>query len=153
MRGLLSAMVLGGIWLGAAAPGMAENPPSPARQAQNERMRQCNAEAKRDELKGDARRGFMRQCLSRRPEGGTRGEARPTAEQQRAQGSAALAAAVPGYRTEAEAKAACGDDAVVWGSRDSRIFHLANSRFYGTTQQGSYLCRTQAELGGYRAAR
>jgi hypothetical protein len=149
MRGWLAGLVLGVTWLGVAGPALAQDPPSPARQTQQDRMRQCNADAKRDELKGEARRSFMRECLSRRPAG----EAQPSAEARPAQGTAALAAGVTGYRTEAEAKAACGDDTVVWGSRDSRVFHLAGSRFYGKTQHGSYLCRSQAELGGYRTAR
>ena len=37
--------------------------PSPAQQAQREKMKACNAEAKKDELKGDARKAFMSECL------------------------------------------------------------------------------------------
>ncbi len=37
--------------------------PSPAQLAQRERMRNCSAEAKTKELKGDARKAFMSECL------------------------------------------------------------------------------------------
>jgi len=36
---------------------------SEAQQAQQERMKRCNAEAKAKELKGDARKAFMSDCL------------------------------------------------------------------------------------------
>ena len=38
--------------------------PSPAQQAQQERMKACNAEAAAKELKGDERKSFMSDCLS-----------------------------------------------------------------------------------------
>ncbi|MBK1657986.1 PsiF family protein [Paracraurococcus ruber] len=42
------------------------NPPNPAQQAQQDRMRTCNAEAGSRNLAGEARRGFMSECLSGR---------------------------------------------------------------------------------------
>jgi hypothetical protein len=36
---------------------------------QQERMKNCNAEAKAKTLKGDERKAFMSQCLSNKPEG------------------------------------------------------------------------------------
>jgi hypothetical protein len=57
------------------------------------------------------------------------------------------------YPNEAAARTGCADDTVVWGNSDTRVFHLAGSRFYGKTQDGAYLCRSAAELAGYRAAR
>ena len=41
--------------------------PSPAQQAQQEKMKACNAEAGTKELKGDARKQFMSECLSAKP--------------------------------------------------------------------------------------
>lgn len=38
--------------------------PSPAQQAQQERMKSCNVEAKEKALKGDERKQFMSGCLS-----------------------------------------------------------------------------------------
>jgi hypothetical protein len=131
---------------------MAADAPSPARQAQQERMRACNAEAGQNALKGPERRSFMRQCLSHKAATGPAGASAESAAPALPAG-APPAAAVASYRTEAAAKAACGDDMVVWGGSDSRVFHSSGSRFYGATQRGAYLCRMQAELGGYRAAR
>lgn len=49
-------------------------PPSAAQQAQHERMRGCNADARSRNLSGEPRKAFMRECL--------RGQA-PTAGTQR----------------------------------------------------------------------
>jgi hypothetical protein len=38
--------------------------PTPAQKAQREKMKTCNQEAKAQSLKGDARKAFMKQCLS-----------------------------------------------------------------------------------------
>ena len=37
--------------------------PSPAQQAQQEKMKSCNADAGKKELKGDERKKFMSECL------------------------------------------------------------------------------------------
>ncbi|MBL8413726.1 MAG: phosphate starvation-inducible protein PsiF [Propionivibrio sp.] len=41
--------------------------PSPAQQAQQEKMKSCNAEAGKKELKGDERKKFMSECLGSKP--------------------------------------------------------------------------------------
>ena len=41
--------------------------PSPAQQAQREKMKSCNAEAGTKALKGDERKKFMSQCLGSKP--------------------------------------------------------------------------------------
>ncbi|MDR1351179.1 MAG: PsiF family protein [Zoogloeaceae bacterium] len=38
--------------------------PTPAQKAQREKMKTCNQEAKTQALKGDARKAFMKECLS-----------------------------------------------------------------------------------------
>jgi len=48
----------------AAAEGKAKKTPSPAQQAQYERMKSCNKEAKAKALKGNERKIFMKGCLS-----------------------------------------------------------------------------------------
>jgi hypothetical protein len=45
--------------------------PSPAQQAQQEKMKSCNAEAGTKELKGDERKKFMSDCLSAKPAAST----------------------------------------------------------------------------------
>jgi len=41
--------------------------PSPAQQAQQEKMKACNAEAGQKALKGDERKKFMSECLGAKP--------------------------------------------------------------------------------------
>ena len=41
--------------------------PSPAQLAQQEKMKTCSADAKKDGLKGDERKKFMSGCLSSKP--------------------------------------------------------------------------------------
>jgi len=47
----------------ASTGGKARREPSPARLAQQERMRGCNATARERSLSGEARKEFMRGCL------------------------------------------------------------------------------------------
>lgn len=41
--------------------------PSPAQKAQQEKMKTCNADAGKKELKGDERKAFMSECLGSKP--------------------------------------------------------------------------------------
>ncbi|RVT99168.1 hypothetical protein EOD42_03450 [Rhodovarius crocodyli] len=55
--------------LALAVPAMAESTrparqPSEAQAAQQQRMRQCNTDARANNLSGDARKEFMRRCLA-----------------------------------------------------------------------------------------
>ncbi len=51
-----------------AAPPQARQP-TEAQQRQQARMRQCNADARQNNLAGDARQRFMSACLAGRPTG------------------------------------------------------------------------------------
>jgi hypothetical protein len=62
---LLAAPLLLGLGGIAAAPSPAAAQ-SAAQQAQQQRMRDCNAEARRRSLSGEPRKSFMKTCLSRR---------------------------------------------------------------------------------------
>ena len=59
---LLVALALAGGNALAAEPAKKE--PSPAQQAQQEKMKACNADAGQKQLKGDERKKFMSECLS-----------------------------------------------------------------------------------------
>ncbi|MFB0935917.1 MAG: PsiF family protein [Propionivibrio sp.] len=48
---------------GAFAADQEKKAPSPAQVAQQEKMKTCNAEAGKKELKGDERKKFMSECL------------------------------------------------------------------------------------------
>ena len=55
---------------------------------------------------------------------------------------------LPGYKTEAAAQAACKGDTVVWNARRSKVFHTAQSRYFGKTKGGAYVCEKAAIADG-----
>lgn len=57
------------------------------------------------------------------------------------------------YTTEAQAKARCGSGTVVWANLNSKIFHFAGHKDYGTTKSGAYMCERDATSQGMRAAK
>ena len=56
------------------------------------------------------------------------------------------------FKTETEAKSACGSQPVVWGNTSSHVLHAAGSEYYGKTKRGAYMCQSAAELAGYHMA-
>ena len=57
------------------------------------------------------------------------------------------------FRTEAEAKAHCPGDTVVWANTRSKIYHYASSWRYGRTKIGAYMCEKETTTAGIRAAK
>jgi hypothetical protein len=57
------------------------------------------------------------------------------------------------FATEAEAKSHCAADIVVWANLNSKIYHFAGYRNYGTTEHGAYMCEKQATADGFRASK
>jgi hypothetical protein len=55
------------------------------------------------------------------------------------------------YTTEAEAKASCPSDAVVWVNPASKVYHPSGSRSYGKTATGAYMCEQESLAAGFRA--
>jgi hypothetical protein len=49
------------------------------------------------------------------------------------------------------AKTKCGADPVVWVNQ-SKVFHFAGYRWYGTTKSGAFACEKDAVAAGDRAA-
>ena len=66
---------------------------------------------------------------------------------------AARATGAGEFTTEAEAKARCPSDTVVWVNTKSHIYHLAGTKSYGTTKQGAYMCEADANAAGDRASK
>lgn len=67
---------------------------------------------------------------------------------------AAAAALTSGqYATEAEAKAACAGDAVVWANIGTKVYHHAGAGAYGKTKRGAYMCEKDTAAAGFRAAK
>jgi hypothetical protein len=57
------------------------------------------------------------------------------------------------YATEAEAKASCPSDAVVWVNLRSKVYHASGSLNYAKTRQGAYMCEQESATAGYHAPR
>jgi hypothetical protein len=57
------------------------------------------------------------------------------------------------FSVEAQAKARCPSDTVVWANTDSRIYHFAGNKNYGNTKEGAYMCERDATAQGIRAAK
>jgi hypothetical protein len=55
------------------------------------------------------------------------------------------------FATEAQAKAHCPSDTVVWANLKSHIYHFSDSRNYGTTKDGAYMCESDTVAAGFRA--
>jgi hypothetical protein len=57
------------------------------------------------------------------------------------------------FSTEAQAKARCPSDTVVWVTLKSGVYHFAGTRYYGTTKNGAYMCEADTATAGMRAAK
>jgi type IV secretory pathway VirB10-like protein len=55
------------------------------------------------------------------------------------------------FATEAQAKARCPSDTVVWANLPSHIYHFNGYRNYGTTKDGAYMCEGDTAAAGFRA--
>jgi cytoskeletal protein RodZ len=58
-----------------------------------------------------------------------------------------------GFASEAEAKASCPMDTVVWENTSSKVYHAANSKYYGKTKHGAYACSKAADAAGFKSAK
>jgi hypothetical protein len=57
------------------------------------------------------------------------------------------------FSTEAEAKAHCPGDTIVWANTKSRIYHFSGNRAYAGTKAGAYMCERDTAAAGIRAAK
>jgi hypothetical protein len=57
------------------------------------------------------------------------------------------------FSTEAQAKAHCPSDTVVWANTNSKIYHFNDNRNYGNTKSGAYMCEADTVAAGIRAAK
>ena len=105
--------------------------------AQQKTVKQCNDEWSADkasiQASGKTKRDFVAEC--RGVPVAVRAAAAPTGKDQ--------------YATEAEAKASCPADAVVWVNLRSGIYHVGGSRNYGHTKQGAYMCEKDLVGAGF----
>jgi hypothetical protein len=57
------------------------------------------------------------------------------------------------FASEAEAKARCPGETVVWVNTSTKVWHYAGAATYGKTKRGVYMCEKEAGAGGFRAAK
>jgi hypothetical protein len=57
------------------------------------------------------------------------------------------------FSSEAQAKARCPSDTVVWVNTESNVYHFVTGRNYGKTKSGTYMCERDATAAGARAAK
>jgi hypothetical protein len=57
------------------------------------------------------------------------------------------------FANEAQAKATCPGDTVVWVNLRSKIYHFAGTHNYGNTKDGAYMCERDTAAQGMRAAK
>jgi hypothetical protein len=57
------------------------------------------------------------------------------------------------FSTEAQAKARCPTDTVVWVNLSSGIYHFPGHKTYGQTKKGAYMCERDTATAGFHAAK
>jgi len=141
--------------------------PSAAQTTAQDRMRNCAQEW--SSMRGANQkayrsyREFSRECLAR---GGDRraGSDNPRLRNEGARNEDTRSttglgqSSPPRSRTTGSASAGdvqrnCPGDSVVWANTRSKVYHMSGSRLFGNTKEGTYMCRSQSERMGYRAAR
>ncbi|HJT06948.1 MAG TPA: hypothetical protein VJ747_08485 [Stellaceae bacterium] len=65
----------------------------------------------------------------------------------------ANAASIREYKTEAAARKHCPRDEIVYGIHKERTFHRKEEERYGKIKGGRYVCRGEAEKGGWHEVR
>jgi hypothetical protein len=114
---------------------------SPPVMAQQKTIKQCrdewSAERAAIAASGKTQRAFIAECR------GVPLPARP----------AAAELGKGQYAKEAQAKASCGNDAVVWVNLRSMVYHESSSKNYGATRMGAYMCEKDSVAEGFRAAK
>lgn len=115
---------------------------SPAVLAQQKTVKQCRAEWTANKTaiaaSGKTQRAFVAECR------GVPLIARSDAAAGLGQGQ---------YATEADAKAACSSDAVVWVNLRSKAYHEAGTRAYGATRAGAFMCEKESLSAGFHPAK
>jgi hypothetical protein len=57
------------------------------------------------------------------------------------------------FSDQAQAKARCGSDTVVWVNEGTRVYHFSGSKNFGNTKSGAFMCERAAMAAGNRAAK
>ena len=141
--------------------------------AQQKSAKQCNDEwrANRPAIQksGKLKKDFIAECRGRAnaatrtappqqpsaaaPEAPAAPQRQATTPPARRPSTVGVATAAGQHATEAEAKASCPGDTVVWVNLNSKIYHYNSGKTYGHTKNGTYMCERDTARAGYRAAR
>ena len=157
MRTLSIAIIFGMVLAAIAAP-------SHSAFAQQKSAAACRAEWRANKAANQAagitEKAFVAECRSGAAPTATSRAAAPAPR------GAAPATAQPGptrrsgtpttagqFSTEAEARAHCPGDTVVWANTKSNIYHFSGHRSYGATKAGAYMCERDTAAAGMRAAK
>jgi hypothetical protein len=110
--------------------------------AQQKSAKECNDEWKANKVaiqtSGKTKRVFVAECRGITVEATKpRRRMAPSGEGQHA--------------TEADAKATCPTDNIVWVNLNSSVYHASSSRSYGKTRRGAYMCEKESVAAGFRA--
>jgi hypothetical protein len=58
------------------------------------------------------------------------------------------------FSSEADARAHCGSNTIVWVNTRSHVYHFPGSREFGQTKHGAFMCQADADRAGtFRAAK
>jgi hypothetical protein len=139
--------------------------------AQQKTARECTAEWQAhkadNQAKGITEAAYVAQCRAVTPSPSTTAAPAP-APTPSAAPRAATATAPPAtspapaattptganqFAAEAQAKAHCPSDTVVWANLSSKVYHFGGYKDYGTTKKGAYVCEKDATAQGFRAAK
>jgi hypothetical protein len=153
---------------------------SSASQAQQKTARACEAEWRENKASiqgsGKTKKAFMIECRAGTGQSAAARQARPAPDQSAANrtapGDAAaqpmppaprqgartrrgttISAAAGEFATEAEARAHCPGQSVVWANTRSKVYHFPGSRSYGNTKKGAYMCERDTGAAGMRSAK
>jgi len=147
---------------------------SAASQAQQKTAKACEAEWRANKASiqgsGKTKKAFMVECRAGTGQPAAARQAQPAPDQsaaspaapgttpaQRQAARTARGNAIPTrageFATEAEAKAHCPGESVVWANTRSKVYHFPGSRAYGTTKKGAYMCEKDTASAGMRSAK
>jgi len=141
--------------------------PSPSAFAQQKSAAACRAEWRANkaanQAAGKTEKAYVAECRSGATPTAKSGTAAPaprgaTSNRQVTAQPAPTRRAAPStvageFSTEAEAKAHCPGDTVVWANTASKIYHFSGHRSYGSTKAGAYMCEKDTAAAGIRAAK
>jgi hypothetical protein len=144
---------------------------SAASQAQQKTARACEAEWRANKAAiqgaGKTKNAFMIECRAGTGQSAASRQAQPAPDQSAApptpqqtarerarnRRGAATPARAGEFATEAEAKAHCPGQSVVWANTRSKVYHYRGAHAYGTTRKGAYMCEKDTAAAGIRSAK